>query len=181
MVGRKLADRLVRDKALNGKAIDKLTLIDVVAPAAPAGLAGKTESLAADLPAPGKAEAMIAGRPDVIFHLAAVVSGEAEADFDKGYRINLDGTRALLDAIRKTGDGYRPKLVFTSSAAVMIKTPTRSVGFRRRDSGEPGWGRPTRQPSAGDLPSGEVFTRQSCRRARPRCGRARCPRSSSRL
>ena len=111
MVGRKLSERLVRDKALNGKSIDKLVLVDVVAPAQPAGVA-------ADLSAPGKAEAMIAGRPDVIFHLAAVVSGEAEADFDKGYRINLDGTRALLEAVRKAGEGYHPKLAFTSSAAV---------------------------------------------------------------
>jgi nucleoside-diphosphate-sugar epimerase len=118
MVGRKLAERLVRDQALNGKAIDKLTLIDVVAPAAPAKFAGKIESIAADLSAPGKAEAMIAGKPDVIFHLAAVVSGEAEADFEKGYRINLDGTRALLEAIRKAGEGCHPKVVFTSSAAV---------------------------------------------------------------
>ena len=77
MVGRKLSERLVRDKALNGKSIDKLVLVDVVAPAQPAGFAGKVESVAADLSAPGKAEAMIAGRPDVIFHLAAVVSGEA--------------------------------------------------------------------------------------------------------
>jgi nucleoside-diphosphate-sugar epimerase len=60
---------------------------------------------------------MIAGRPDVIFHLAAIVSGEAEADFDKGYRINLDGTRLLLEAIRKAGD-YKPNVVFTSSIAV---------------------------------------------------------------
>ena len=118
MVGRKLTERLVRDKGLNGKSIDKLALVDVVAPAAPAGFAGKVETVAADLSAPGKAEAMIAGRPDVIFHLAAVVSGEAEADFEKGYRTNLDGTRALLEAIRKAGEGYHPKLVFTSSAAV---------------------------------------------------------------
>src|SRR5881296_4299018 len=116
MVGRKLSERLVRDKALNGKSIDKLVLVDVVAPAQPAGFAGKVESVAADLSAPGKAEAMIAGRPDVIFHLAAVVSGEAEADFDKGYRINLDGTRALLEAIRKAG--HHPKVVFSSSIAV---------------------------------------------------------------
>jgi D-erythronate 2-dehydrogenase len=46
------------------------------------------------------------------------VSGEAELDFDKGYRVNLDGTRALLEAIRAVGDGYRPRLVFTSSIAV---------------------------------------------------------------
>ena len=54
----------------------------------------------------------------MIFHLAGVVSGEAELDFDKGYRVNLDGTRALLEAIRATGDGYKPRVVFTSSMAV---------------------------------------------------------------
>jgi nucleoside-diphosphate-sugar epimerase len=54
----------------------------------------------------------------VIFHLAAIVSGEAELDFDKGYRINLDGTRMLIDAIRLAGGGYKPRLVFTSSIAV---------------------------------------------------------------
>ena len=57
-------------------------------------------------------------RPDVIFHLAAIVSGEAELDFEKGTRINLDGSRALLEAIRAAGEDYRPRLVFTSSIAV---------------------------------------------------------------
>jgi nucleoside-diphosphate-sugar epimerase len=59
-----------------------------------------------DLSAPGAADTAVTARPDVIFHLAAIVSGEAEADFDKGYRINLDGTRALLEAIRAAGTGY---------------------------------------------------------------------------
>jgi len=45
------------------------------------------------------------------------VSAEAELDFDKGYRSNLDGMQTLLEAIRKAGDGYHPKLVFTSSCA----------------------------------------------------------------
>ncbi len=54
----------------------------------------------------------------MIFHLAAVVSGEAEADFEKGYRVNLDGTRLLLDAVRRVGEGYRPRVVFSSSIAV---------------------------------------------------------------
>ena len=53
------------------------------------------------------AELLVGGRPDVIFHLAAVVSGEAEADFEKGYRVNLDGTRFLLDAVRAI-DGLPP-------------------------------------------------------------------------
>ena len=60
----------------------------------------------------------MAQRPDVIFHLAGVVSGEAETDFEKGYRANLDGTRALIEAIRAAGGGYKPKVVFTSSIAV---------------------------------------------------------------
>jgi len=75
-------------------------------------------SFVSDLSAPGEAEKLVASRPELIFHLAAIVSGEAEADFDKGYRINLDGTRRLFEAIRKVGDGYKPRLVFTSSIAV---------------------------------------------------------------
>ena len=52
----------------------------------------------------------------MIFHLAAIVSGEAEQDFDKGYRINMDGTRGVLEAVRKAG--HKPRLVFASSIAV---------------------------------------------------------------
>jgi len=118
MIGRKLTERLAGDGGLNGKRIDKLTLLDVVAPSPARGFAGQVETVAADLSEPGKAAQTIAGRPDVIFHLAGVVSGEAELDFDKGYRVNLDGTRALLEAIRATGDGYRPRLIYTSSIAV---------------------------------------------------------------
>jgi nucleoside-diphosphate-sugar epimerase len=74
--------------------------------------------IASDFAEPGAARKLIAERPDLIFHLAAIVSGEAEADFDKGYRVNLDGTRHLLDAIRAAGGGYRPRFVFASSIAV---------------------------------------------------------------
>ena len=118
MLGRKLTERLVRDGGLNGRQIDKLTLLDVVAPINPTSFAGKTDMVAADLSTPGKAARAIEDRPDIIFHLAGVVSGEAELDFDKGYRVNLDGTRALLEAIRASGDGYRPRVVYTSSIAV---------------------------------------------------------------
>jgi nucleoside-diphosphate-sugar epimerase len=118
MIGRKLTDRLVAEGGPGGTAITALTLADIVAPAAPAGFAGQVETVAADLSASGEAERLIAGRPDLIFHLAAIVSGEAEADFDKGYRINLDGTRALLEAIRNAGEDYKPKVVYTSSIAV---------------------------------------------------------------
>ena len=118
MLGRKLTERLVRDGGLNGQQIDKLTLLDVVPPTNPTSFAGKTDMVAADLSMPGKAARAIEDRPDIIFHLAGVVSGEAELDFDKGYRVNLDGTRALLEAIRASGDGYRPRVVYTSSIAV---------------------------------------------------------------
>ncbi len=97
-----------------------LTLVDVVEPAAPTGFSGQVETITADLSAPGAAETLAERRPDLIYHLAAIVSGEAEADFDKGYRINLDGTRYLFEAIRQEGlkSPYRPRVVFTSSIAV---------------------------------------------------------------
>ena len=118
MVGRKLVERLLRDGRLGKQDIARLTLHDVVEPAKPEKAGFPVETMAGDFAVPGAAEKLIAGRPDVIFHLAAIVSGEAELDFDKGYRINLDGTRMLLDAIRLAGGGYKPRVVFTSSIAV---------------------------------------------------------------
>ena len=120
MIGRKLTARLVADGHVGDRAVERLTLADVTCPEPPAGAAGQVEAVAADLAAPGEAERLLAGRPDLVFHLAAVVSGEAEADFDKGYSVNLDGTRALLEAVRTahTAGGYHPRLVFTSSIAV---------------------------------------------------------------
>jgi nucleoside-diphosphate-sugar epimerase len=115
MVGRKLTERLVRD----GSA-DRLTLVDVIIPDAPSEFTGEVHRAALDLSAPGAAAQAVSGRPDLIFHLAAIVSGEAEADLEKGYRINLDGTRLLLEAIRihHEADGYRPRVVYSSSIAV---------------------------------------------------------------
>jgi D-erythronate 2-dehydrogenase len=118
MIGRKLSERLARDGALNGEPIATLSLNDVIAPQAPSGFVGEARLATGDLAAPGEAERVMAGRPDVIFHLAGIVSAEAELDFEKGYRSNLDGTRALLEAIRQAGGGYRPKLVYSSSMAV---------------------------------------------------------------
>ena len=118
MIGRKLTERLVIDRTLNGQPVEKLTLIDIVAPARLAGFSDHEKIRAADLADPGAAEKAVSERPDVIFHLAGVVSGEAELNFEKGYRTNLDGMRALLEAIRKTGDGYKPRVIFTSSMAV---------------------------------------------------------------
>jgi nucleoside-diphosphate-sugar epimerase len=119
MVGRKLTASLVNAGQVGGKEIVKLTLADVIKPElVPHN--GAVEIIATDLSVPGAAQALVASRPDLVFHLAAIVSGEAEADFEKGYRINLDGTRLLLEAIRLEGikRPYFPKLVFTSSIAV---------------------------------------------------------------
>ena len=116
MVGRKLAERLAKDGRLGSKEISHLTLQDVVAAQKPAGAKFPVEIVTGDLSDPTAAPKLIASKPDAIFHLAAIVSGEAEVEFDKGYRINMDGTRYLLEAIRHAG--HKPRLVFTSSIAV---------------------------------------------------------------
>jgi nucleoside-diphosphate-sugar epimerase len=118
MIGRKLTERLVAAGALNGQPIDRLTLLDVVLPGNPERFAGAVETKATDLAAVGEAATALAQRPQVIFHLAGVVSGEAELDLEKGYRVNLDGMRALLEAIRTQGHGYCPRVIYTSSIAV---------------------------------------------------------------
>ena len=113
MLGRKLTQRLLDRGHLRGERIDVMDLVDLVeAPIDSAVCAAH----AADLSSPGAAEALVALGPDVVFHLAGVVSGEAEADFDKGMRVNLDGTRQLFDAIRLAPGA--PRVVYTSSIAV---------------------------------------------------------------
>lgn len=118
MVGAKLAARLVGDGAIGGKSIAALTLVDIVAPIPPEVARIRIAMEAADLTEPGVAARLLTERPDVIFDLAAIVSGEAELDFEKGYRVNLDGVRLLFEAIRQVGDDYCPRVVFTSSIAV---------------------------------------------------------------
>ncbi|HWK47917.1 MAG TPA: D-erythronate dehydrogenase [Stellaceae bacterium] len=145
MVGRKLAGQLGANGILDNGEITALSLVDVVEPTAPAGFIGRVATQAVDLSTPGVAAALIATRPDMIFHLAAIVSGEAEQDFDKGYRINLDATRFLFEAIRHEGERqpYRPRVVFTSSIAAFgppfpdvidddfIATPATSYGTQK--------------------------------------------------
>lgn len=119
MIGRKLTSALLKAGQVGGKPITGYTLTDVIEPTR-IDFAGEVTTVASDVSVPGEATKLIASRPDLIFHLAAIVSGEAEADFDKGYRINLDGMRFLLEAIRQEGAKapYLPRLVFTSSIAV---------------------------------------------------------------
>lgn len=118
MLGRRLAQRIVDDGRLAGSSVSQLTLLDVQVPAAPQHAPESTQCAAVDIAEPGALRPFIEQRPDVVYHLAAIVSGDAEANFDKGYRINLDGTRQLFEAIRAVGDGYCPRVVYSSSVAV---------------------------------------------------------------
>jgi len=125
MIGRKLAARLARDGAIAGQPITHLTLADASPPEGPADAGFAVSAEVADISDAAAAARLATERPQFIFHLAAIVSGEAEADFEKGYRINLDGTRNLLEAIRRIGDGYQPRFVFASSIAVFgVPFPT---------------------------------------------------------
>jgi nucleoside-diphosphate-sugar epimerase len=115
-LGRRVAERLAREGALGGRPITGMTLFDLAAPPAPkaafpvATLGGDV----AELP-----EAAIPAGTDVVFHLAAVVSAAAEADYDLGRRVNLRGTDAVIDACRRlvAAGGAPPRVVFTSSIA----------------------------------------------------------------
>ncbi len=114
MVGAKLAQSLAANPPAG---LTRMTLVDVITPQKPAGSPVATVAAELDITDAGAVAARIAKRPDVIFHLAAVVSGEAEMDFDKGYAVNFDGTRSIFEAIRAQPD-YHPKVIFASSIAV---------------------------------------------------------------
>jgi D-erythronate 2-dehydrogenase len=117
MIGRKLAERLAKDGELGGRPISELALYDVVPASMPSAAKMPVKVATGDFPAEGEAEKLVAGGAETIFHLAAIVSGEAEQEFDKGYRINMDGTRRLLEAVRHSSRN-KTRLVFASSIAV---------------------------------------------------------------
>ena len=115
-LGRKIAMRLAREGTLGGKPVTGLTLFDLQQPAsldAPFPVTTLAGDIV-DLP-----EAAIPAGTDVVFHLAAVVSAQAEADYDLGRRVNLRGTDAVVDACRRLvgAGGKAPRVVFTSSVA----------------------------------------------------------------
>ena len=120
-LGRKVAERLAREGTYAGRKIESLTLFDMFEPPAPDAPFPVT-TLAGDvveLP-----EAAVPIGTDVVFHLAAVVSAQAEADYDLGRRVNLRGTDAVVDACRRlvTAGGKPPRVVFTSSVASFSAT-----------------------------------------------------------
>lgn len=120
-LGRKVAERLAREGTYAGRKIESLTLFDMFEPPAPDAPFPVT-TLAGDvveLP-----EAAVPIGTDVVFHLAAVVSAQAEADYDLGRRVNLRGTDAVVDACRRlvAAGGKPPRVVFTSSVASFSAT-----------------------------------------------------------
>jgi nucleoside-diphosphate-sugar epimerase len=111
-LGRKVANALAQSGSLAGQPVDSLTLFDIAIAPSPAA-AFPVRALAGDISElpPGA----IRPETDVIFHLAAVVSAAAEADYDLGRRVNVRGTDALIDACRALA--RPPRVVFTSSVA----------------------------------------------------------------
>jgi nucleoside-diphosphate-sugar epimerase len=118
MIGRKLADWLGSTGRLAGRDITALVLVDALPAAPDVRSIVSTEFTTGDIADLSFADQVLATRPDVIFHLAATVMGQAESDFPAGYRINFDTTWCLLEAARRVGDGYCPRVVYASSTAV---------------------------------------------------------------
>jgi D-erythronate 2-dehydrogenase len=108
-IGKKLAAALLRDET-----VERVTLFDVTAgddvPADP-----RLDLVTGDIADRATVDRLVSD-VDAVWHLAAIVSYAGEQDFDLGYRVNLDGTRTLLEALRATG--RRPRLVAASSFAV---------------------------------------------------------------
>ena len=114
-LGRKLAAALAAKGELRGTAIGELLLADIVAPD-PVPAAFPVRGVAVDIAERARVDALFEFNPDVVFHLAAIVSGQAEAEFDTGLRINLFGSYNVFEAARALGSC--PVVVFTSSVAV---------------------------------------------------------------
>lgn len=121
-VGRLLAERILARGTLTGPSgaaepVDELVLFDAtLPPALPKALAGRVKAIAGDVADRARIEALV-DRDDVsVFHLASIVSGEGEQNFDLAMRVNLDGGRNILEACRRRKS--TPRLVFTSSIAV---------------------------------------------------------------
>ena len=120
-VGRKLAERLLRDGATAGpggerKEISQIVLFDQAEPNPPIEPTNRLQLVTGDITDKDQVEALITPDTGSIYHLAAVVSAGAEADLDLGYAVNLEGTRHVLNACRKLA--APPRLMFASSAAI---------------------------------------------------------------
>lgn len=144
-LGQKLAKALARDGKIAGETIDALALFDRMAPPKPEA-PFPVASLAGDIGKAKDAQHLIGPGTGLVFHLAAVVSAEAEENFDLGMRVNFDGTRHVLDACRALPKPA--KLVFTSSVAIYGGEVSRPVGDETIPNPQSSYGT---QKAAGEL------------------------------
>src|SRR5438445_3548288 len=124
-LGRRVALKLLAEGSPLGP-VDELVLFDNAPSALPLPDDRRLTLVTGDIADRATVARLIAPGTDAVFHLAAVVSGQAEADTDLGYRVNLDGTRAVLDACRALGTA--PRVIFASSLAVYGGALPPSVG-----------------------------------------------------
>ncbi len=115
-LGRGLTAKLFEDGEIVCTPITRLTLYDLIPPPVPEETPFPVEALAGDFASFGEPARLVNSHPDVIFQLAAALPAHAEAEFDAGYRLNLDGNRQLFEAIRATK--HCPRLVFASSYVI---------------------------------------------------------------
>ncbi|MBX2856927.1 MAG: SDR family oxidoreductase [Rhodobacteraceae bacterium] len=115
-LGRKLTTALLARGQLRGAALSQLTLADVVAPDTPNGATIPVQCETTDIATPEDIARAIPSGVDVVFHLAAIVSGQAEAEFDTGLRVNLAGPLNIFQRCRALGT--TPMVVYASSVAV---------------------------------------------------------------
>ena len=144
-LGQRLASALLQRGSLTAsygpEPIESITILDMVAPAA---ADPRIRQVVGDISNRSALERAMDAGPTAVFHLAAIVSGMAESNLDLGMRINVEGTRLLLELCRHSG--VRPRFVFTSSVAVfggglpetVLDTtpvnPQTSYGVRKRSA-----------------------------------------------
>ena len=150
-VGRKLAARLLADGEIIGpdgtrRALSELVLFDQAAPMPPLPADPRLRIVTGDIADPATVEHLIGSGTASVFHFAAVVSSAAEADLDLGLRVNLDGTRAVLEACRRLK--VPPRFVFASSLAVFGGDPPLQIGDHTPPAPRTSYGA---QKAAGEL------------------------------
>ena len=118
MIGQKLLNLLLQKKELKNQKISEITLFDIVEAPYNENSSITITTKSGDISDPQVSRDLISSEPDVIFHLAAIVSGQAEQEFDLGWNINTKGSWGLFEAIRSQRNDYVPRVVFTSSIAV---------------------------------------------------------------
>ena len=118
MIGQKLLNLILKKEEINNQKISEITLFDIIDAPYPQDTNILINSTSGDISDEKVSKNLISSRPDIIFHLAAIVSGQAEQEFDLGWNINAKGSWGLFEAIRQQGENYCPRLVFTSSIAV---------------------------------------------------------------